>query len=329
LHRLATFTRNDLRTGTLREFIERMRLDEIMVTPVVSVDSRAEAGVAWSRMQQRRIRHLVVTDHNRIVGVVSDRDLGGPEGGNVRRGRVVEDLMTPQPATAGPNMTLREAANLMRGRRIGSLPVLDDKRLVGIVTATDVLDELGRGRTRPQRRAGKRRRPVPASSGHIGGRPVVRAPTRARAKTGRARRRKPDSAERSPFAAVIPKQSKLESGGEPQDTPAHIRVLGTELGEDDRRYIRRKLGMKLGKFASAIERVSVRVEDVNGPRGGVDHVCRVKIVLGRLPSVVVEKQDASRDAAIDDALAAVERAVRRSVRKRHARATRRPALLSA
>jgi len=265
-----------------------MRLEQIMVTPVVSIDSRAQARAAWSRMRRRRIHHLVVTRDDRIVGILSDRDLGGPEGCDVRRGHVVEELMTRQPATADPDMTLREAADLMSARHIGSLPVIDDERLVGIVTATDVLDELRRGRTR----------------------------------TARARQRKPDSAERSPFAAVISKKSKLESGGQPRATPAHIRVLGTELDDEDRQYIRRKLGMKLGKFASAIERVSVRVEDVNGPRGGVDHVCRVKVVLSGRPSVVVEKRDASQDAAIDGALAAVERAVRRSVGKRRARTSR-------
>jgi hypothetical protein len=74
--------------------------------------------------------------------------------------------------------------------------------------------------------------------------------------------------------------------------------------------------MKLGKFASSIERVSIRVEDVTKPRGGVDHECRIKVVLGDLPSVVFVEQDASLAAAIDRALAGSERAVRRAVRRR-------------
>jgi ribosome-associated translation inhibitor RaiA len=75
----------------------------------------------------------------------------------------------------------------------------------------------------------------------------------------------------------------------------------------------------LGKFARSIERISVRTEDVNGPRGGVDQVCRIKVVLSGLPSVVFESKDASLHAAVDGALAGVERAVRRSVQRRRMR----------
>ena len=135
---------------------------------------------------------------------------------------------------------------------------------------------------------------------------------------GRGRSRKADSDKRAPFAGWLPKPSKRDLGrAGAQSTPAHIRVFGVELDLDDRTYIRRKLGMKLGKFASAIERVSVRVEDVNGPRGGVDHACRVKVVLSALPSITYVAQDASLAAAIDRALSGSERAVRRAVgRKR-------------
>jgi hypothetical protein len=56
--------------------------------------------------------------------------------------------------------------------------------------------------------------------------------------------------------------------------------------------------------------------DVNGPRGGVDHVCNVKVVLSGLPSAVVERRDASPYVAIDLALRATEQAVWRSVGRR-------------
>jgi len=60
---------------------------------------------------------------------------------------------------------------------------------------------------------------------------------------------------------------------------------------------------------------SVRLKDVNGPRGGVDHVCRIKVVFSNLPSVVYEKQDVSLDTAVGGALAGAERAVRRTLQR--------------
>lgn len=95
-----------------------------------------------------------------------------------------------------------------------------------------------------------------------------------------------------------------------------MRTIGVSLDPSDRVYIRRRLGMKLGKFAPSIERVSVRVDDINGPRGGVDKMCRVKVVLSGLPSVVIERQHHATHAAIDDALDATARNVRRALGRR-------------
>jgi hypothetical protein len=73
----------------------------------------------------------------------------------------------------------------------------------------------------------------------------------------------------------------------------HIRAFAIYVNQNTRTSIRRRLDRKLRKFARSIERVSVRLKDVNGPRGGVDHVCRIKVVLRNLSSIVYEKQDIS------------------------------------
>jgi ribosome-associated translation inhibitor RaiA len=95
-----------------------------------------------------------------------------------------------------------------------------------------------------------------------------------------------DVAHRASLPAWVPRPMKRASGRtETSQTPAHVRV-------------------------------SIRVTDTNGPRGGVDQVCNVKVVLSGLPSVVVERRHADVHAAIDVALRATEQAVRRSVRRR-------------
>lgn len=98
--------------------------------------------------------------------------------------------------------------------------------------------------------------------------------------------------------------------------PAHVRGIGVALTDDDHSYIRHKLRTKLGKFATSIQRVSVRVTDLNGPRGGVDQVCAIKVVLSGLPSVVVIRRHAAAPAAMDAALHAIEQAVRGIVGRR-------------
>jgi ribosome-associated translation inhibitor RaiA len=98
--------------------------------------------------------------------------------------------------------------------------------------------------------------------------------------------------------------------------PIHIRALDGQLMPEDRADVRGKLERRLRKFAEAIERISLRCEDVNGPRGGADCVCRIKVVLRGLPSVVFEQRDVSLNAAIDLALDGVERAVRRTLQRR-------------
>ena len=132
------------------------------------------------------------------------------------------------------------------------------------------------------------------------------------------RQRKTESDQkRAPFAEVVPRPVRKTAGRTAAVlVPAHIRSDGVELDRDHRAFIRQRLGMKLGKFATSIERVTVRLRDVNGPRGGVDHSCRVKVVLEGLPTVIVEERSDTLEAAVNGALAGAERAVRRSIQRR-------------
>jgi acetoin utilization protein AcuB len=127
-----------------------MRLSDIMSKGVETISAQETAAAAVNRMRQRRIRHLVVLDAGKIVGLVSERDIAGL--GSFGQVRTLEEVMARPVVTAAPHTTLRQAANLMRGRTIGSLPVIENGRLAGIVTVTDLLDLIGRGVERPVER---------------------------------------------------------------------------------------------------------------------------------------------------------------------------------
>ncbi|MCC6317873.1 MAG: HPF/RaiA family ribosome-associated protein [Gemmatimonadaceae bacterium] len=127
---------------------------------------------------------------------------------------------------------------------------------------------------------------------------------------------------RIPLVEHVPKTLKRGNRTAAPGIPANIRVDGLTLDESDRDYIRRRLGEKLGRYAGSVERISVRLRDINGPRGGVDVRCRIKVVLSGLPSIVVEQQNTAFRPALTEALASVERAVRRTLQRKRTRPLR-------
>jgi acetoin utilization protein AcuB len=146
-----------------------MRVKDVMTRRVETVSATDPAVDALERMRSKRIRHLVVVDGHELAGVVSSRDLDSV--GLTRDGLLVGDMMTSPAVSVTPEATLRRAANLLRGRTIGCLPVLEEGRLVGILTTTDLLELIGRGAQRPVARSrrwvmkDRGRRPKKAAAG--------------------------------------------------------------------------------------------------------------------------------------------------------------------
>jgi putative sigma-54 modulation protein len=88
-------------------------------------------------------------------------------------------------------------------------------------------------------------------------------------------------------------------------------------------FITRRLHFVLGRFAPEVERVTARVEDVNGPRGGMDQRCRMEVKLRGLENVFSEARAEDMEAAVAFAAESLGRGVARAVeRRRHTK--RRP-----
>jgi CBS domain-containing protein len=127
-----------------------MRVRDLMSTEVATVRRNDKLVIADDLMRLGRIRHTpVLDDHSDdLVGILSQRDLfrgalarslgyGGHAQQRVLGMLVVKDVMTTDPATASPDEPLADAARRMIERKIGCLPVLEDGKLVGILTESD------------------------------------------------------------------------------------------------------------------------------------------------------------------------------------------------
>ena len=132
---------------------DTVRVGDVMTRPVTTFRAEMTVGAAVKAMRARKIRHAPVLDTSGALGIVSDGDLrqvildpailGEFEGlGKALSLRTLRQVITWDPLTVKPSTGIREAAQLMHSNKIGALPVVDQGRIVGILTGSDVLKTL-------------------------------------------------------------------------------------------------------------------------------------------------------------------------------------------
>ncbi|HXD96781.1 MAG TPA: CBS domain-containing protein [Candidatus Acidoferrum sp.] len=125
-----------------------MHVRDLMTAKPITVDSETPMLEARQRMVRERIRHLVVVEEGRVVGIVTDRDirlnLPSPatslsvwEINFLLAKLTVGGVMSSSVLVVEPDRPAAEAARIMLDHKIGALPVVEDGRLVGIVTESD------------------------------------------------------------------------------------------------------------------------------------------------------------------------------------------------
>jgi acetoin utilization protein AcuB len=130
---------------------QTIRVAEWMTEEVLAVETYDSIGIAREIMAKHRINQLPVLDNDVLVGIVTDRDLRDAYPTSMAIGETkkidefaarytVEEFMSHDVFTVAPETPLSVAVELLRRHRIGALPVVSSKELVGIITRSDILD---------------------------------------------------------------------------------------------------------------------------------------------------------------------------------------------
>lgn len=130
--------------------MEALRVRDLMTSEVTTLRRNEKLTVASDIMQLGRIRHLPVLDDDgqEVVGIVSQRDLfrgalakalgyGQSAQRKLMDTLVVKEVMITDIVTTSPDTALDDAAKILMERKIGCLPVVENRRLVGILTEAD------------------------------------------------------------------------------------------------------------------------------------------------------------------------------------------------
>jgi acetoin utilization protein AcuB len=141
-----------------------MKVKDVMSKDPFTVDPEAPLGTAMDVMRSKELRHLPVVDEaGQLIGIITDRDLrqacfapvvaeylsaraqrGVRQVGQTLEDLRVRDFMTWVVVTVHPDASLAHAALIMSERRVGSLPVIENGKLVGMLTERDMLQALSK-----------------------------------------------------------------------------------------------------------------------------------------------------------------------------------------
>ena len=135
--------------GSSTKGLGDLSVGDVMTREVVTLEINDTLHVADDVMSLGRIRHMPVLDGDgEVAGIISQRDLfrgalarvlgyGEHAQQKLLNILLVKEVMSNEPVSVSPDLSLREAARIMYEKKIGSVLVIDDGALVGILTEGD------------------------------------------------------------------------------------------------------------------------------------------------------------------------------------------------
>ena len=117
-----------------------MKIEDLMISEPIAITDATTVEEAIACMKTNSIRHLPVVDaDHKLLGFVTLADLKQGLIPSMVGDLTLSDLMIKNPITVAPERDIEIAAQLIYKHKIGGLPVVEDGRLVGIITVTDLL----------------------------------------------------------------------------------------------------------------------------------------------------------------------------------------------
>lgn len=119
---------------------EGVFVEDVMIKDVITIETSTPIKEAAKKMDETNVGSIIVTKNEEPIGIITERDF-------VRRYAVMgislengaEDIMTLPLITINPDDTIWEASELMKTQNVHKLPVMKDKKLVGIITNSDLI----------------------------------------------------------------------------------------------------------------------------------------------------------------------------------------------
>jgi acetoin utilization protein AcuB len=130
-----------------------MKVSKYMTQKLITATPEMTVEQSFLLMRTHRVRHIPVVDAEKLVGIISDRDLRRPRWADhvddwtayyqIDDTHTVDDVMTRNPETVRASDPILKAVKIFREQRYGALPVLNkENELVGILSAQDLLGAL-------------------------------------------------------------------------------------------------------------------------------------------------------------------------------------------
>ena len=122
---------------------QKTLVKEVMKNSIISVDSSVTAADAAKMMEDAKVGAIIVMENNTPVGIVTDRDFAVKVAAHAYQiSEPIKKIMSSPLIAIGPEESVWMISELMYTRGIRKLPVIDNDNVVGMVTATDLINQL-------------------------------------------------------------------------------------------------------------------------------------------------------------------------------------------